>query len=1310
MRRPEPLATLPACVAAVLALASAGPGAPAAELPRVKPIRAAASPATGDNKAAPVEQAVVRLNYISTDWSKVLAELAEATGAQLLVYDTPPGRYSRQDWKRYTPSEAIRILNRELEPQGFRILAKDKFLTVIDLRRARAEYRPPVYGDGDGAAAETGEPAAAAGPRTRAPAATTRNVSPASATTSRKGSDRLVRRAGYEEEAAQETAASPTGSKVLRPLHRDAADLARQLFDAFRARAEQIDAGPHGLPAFRVHRAPVDALPRSNDRPEPWFVLELDTQNGELHVTAADATADAVARLFQRLDKPAGSTGQTARLVAAEGNLGAVAAELAPQLERLQAARRELARNDPDQAASRRLDAAGTVPARQSIARPFPEREALTWNNPAQVAQQSDAAAQDVAPGQETAPAAPESQQRPLQPGSPDFLPELIGRLRGDVTVQSLPDLDLLILTGNQRDVDQVLQVIRIIEEMALGSAPGIHFQPLKHVDSEALAALLTDVYTRISALRGRSGTTAAQTGTMVDAVAVTQPNAVLILSPENMLKDVLTLVEELDQPVDPKTEVEVFRLRHAVASQVVTQLTTFYQTRPGLGTTLRVIGDPRTNSVIVQARPNELSEVRTYIRQVDRPNTSAVSQVRVIQLKYAVADELAQFLMSAVQGAIAPAQVTGQQGQIGAPGVGAAQVAQELRDAKSVVLEFLALDGTTQRLVRSGLLSDIRITANINTNSLMITAPAESLLLLEELVRILDQPAAQVAEIKVFTLKNADANTAVQLLQDLFSTGQQQGQGFGANQQGAAQLGIQIAGAEGASSGLIPLRFSVDPRTNSVVAIGGGETLRVVQAILLRLDTSDVRNRQTTVLHLRNSPATEIANAINTFLQSQRQLLQIDPQGTSLIEVLEQEVIVTPEPVRNNLLISATPRYFDEILRIAEELDKEPAQVVIQALLLEVELNDTDEFGVELGFQDSILFDRSVTEAPITINETTTLPNGTQTTTQQVLSITGVPGFLFNNNPLGNNLGVNSGQVGTQGLSNFALGRVNDELGFGGLVLSASSESVSVLIRALSSRRNVRILSRPQVTALDNQLAQVQVGQQVPVVTGVNIGTTGQANPIVTPDDAGIILTVTPRISPEGQIVMQVAAEKSQFLLDGVPIFVDATTGNTVTSPIKNITTALTTVKVPDGQTIVIGGMITKSDEEAHAGVPWLMDVPILGNLFRYDSRTMRRTELLIFLTPRIVHGDADMELIKQVEADRMHYFEEEAESIHGPLFGVPPAMLPPPAGTAVPGPGLSTPPSPELDGAVPLPPPPGSEGPAARNERPAIMRLGRR
>ncbi|MCA9056562.1 MAG: type II and III secretion system protein, partial [Planctomycetaceae bacterium] len=236
-----------------------------------------------------------------------------------------------------------------------------------------------------------------------------------------------------------------------------------------------------------------------------------------------------------------------------------------------------------------------------------------------------------------------------------------------------------------------------------------------------------------------------------------------------------------------------------------------------------------------------------------------------------------------------------------------------------------------------------------------------------------------------------------------------------------------------------------------------------------------------------------------------------------------------------------------------------------------------------------------------------------------------------------------------------FALGRTNADLGFGGLVLAASSQSVSVLIRALASRRNVRVLSRPQVIALDGQEAQIQVGNRVPIVQGVTTNTLGVASPQVNYDDAGIILTVQPRISPEGQIVMVVAAEKSAYTNTGVAIYTD-TAGNTFTSPTKNVTTASTTVKIPDGQTVVVGGMITKSDTTIERKVPWLGDIPIVKSLFRYDSHTEKRTELLIFLTPRIVHGDGDAELIKQVEAERVHFFEEEAEAIHGPLYGVPP------------------------------------------------------
>src|SRR5690606_12307816 len=150
-------------------------------------------------------------------------------------------------------------------------------------------------------------------------------------------------------------------------------------------------------------------------------------------------------------------------------------------------------------------------------------------------------------------------------------------------------------------------------------------------------------------------------------------------------------------------------------------------------------------------------------------------------------------------------------------------------------------------------------------------------------------------------------------------------------------------------------------------------------------------------------------------------------------------------------------------------------------------------------------------------------------------------------------NIAGNPSVVGTQGLSNFGLGRINEELGFGGLVLQASSDAVNVLIRALEARRNVRILSRPQVMALDNQVALIQDGQTVPVINGftqqnlTNVPTVEQRN-------IGIILEVTPRINPAGQVVMTVNAQKSGLTGQGVPLIVDPTTGATIEAPIIDV------------------------------------------------------------------------------------------------------------------------------------------------------------
>ena len=305
--------------------------------------------------------------------------------------------------------------------------------------------------------------------------------------------------------------------------------------------------------------------------------------------------------------------------------------------------------------------------------------------------------------------------------------------------------------------------------------------------------------------------------------------------------------------------------------------------------------------------------------------------------------------------------------------------------------------------------------------------------------------------------------------------------------------------------------------------------------------------------------------------------------------------------------------------MELVEGLDAQPPQVMIQVILVEVELDNLHEFGVELGLQDSLLFDRSLLGSILT------------------------PGYNFNNQPLGNantpgSLATKS-TVGGQALSHFSLGRTSTDTDFGGLVLSASSENVSVLLRAMNQSRNVEILSRPQIMTLDNQPAFIQVGQRVPRIVGTSINQVGQVNTVEL-ENVGLILGVTPRISPEGMVVMDLDAEKSEVgpEIEGIPVSISST-GEVIRSPRVNITTAQTTVSSASGQTIVIGGLITTNNTTLSRRVPWLSDVPVLGNLFRFDGTKNSRKELLIILTPHVVRGPSEAEYIKQVETARMSW-----------------------------------------------------------------------
>ncbi|MBC7815852.1 MAG: hypothetical protein IAG10_03015, partial [Planctomycetaceae bacterium] len=1065
--------------------------------------------------------------------------------------------------------------------------------------------------------------------------------------------------------------------------HQTARNVSRSLYQAFEQDAELIDQGPNGLPGFVVWRdAPAanrgpaaSRLPKAAPKRLARFAVGVDTKGDRLLIDGPPTEVAAIKNLVVKLDVVSNAGDGSVRLVSTKRDPKQVTQTLNSAIKQLAQARAAESTDDTELAQAE----TPAKPKAKKKAKKKAESKPAAPTNPADPKQPSETGEMEA-------------------PSDKSNEPSISGPLKGDVTVEELGDV--LILRGNEADVEAVMRLINQIESMLSGSVPDVNVRPLTHVDGESMADLLTTVYERLNRSRGRSATDQTQ---QIVVIAIGKPNAVMVLASERDMPTVDMLIKKLDQPVDPTNEFEVFRLRYAVASQVLTAIDSFFSggttsgtggqattpgttrsTTGGLRGRVKTISDSRTNSVIVQARPRDLEEVRRLIEELDQVGSKSVNQIRLIPLKNAIADDMATLLNLAIQSVISPPQQprTTQGGAQGGGQGGAAggQVDQKLREAKSAVLQMLDTEDG-EAMVESGILADIRINSDPHTNSLVVTAPEESLALIQALVKRFDKPSSMVAEIKHFTLKNADASSIVTMLNTLFNNQQQQGQGQRGGGQQNQQLGIQLQGAEDASSQLIPLKFSTDIRTNSIIAVGGAEALSVVEAIILRLDASDARQRTMSVFRLKNSPAAEVANAITLFLSGQQNLAAQGNQDLiSDVEQLERQIVVVAEANSNSLLISATPRYLKDITEMINRIDSAKPEVVIQALLVEVALDNTDEFGIELGFQDSILFDRSTVLSPVTnvtqnsifntTSQTSAVNQTGQTTTTTTVTpqslqtslpfATGVPGFPFNNLPLGNNFSApNSGKVGSQGLSNFSVGRTNGNLGFGGLVLSAGSESVNVLLRALSATRRVEILSRPQIRTLDSQLGQINVGQIVPVVSGItSSGITGQFVPQITRDPSGILLEVTPRITPDDRIVMQVHAERSKYDLSSTSAVILVGAGNgsgAITSPVKDISTALTTVSVANEQTIVLGGLIQKTDDEITRKVPWLGDIPILGQAFRYDSHSMRRTELLIFLTPRIVKNNSVSEIIKQIESERLHYTECEAEALHGPLFGIP-------------------------------------------------------
>jgi type II secretory pathway component GspD/PulD (secretin) len=507
---------------------------------------------------------------------------------------------------------------------------------------------------------------------------------------------------------------------------------------------------------------------------------------------------------------------------------------------------------------------------------------------------------------------------------------------------------------------------------------------------------------------------------------------------------EIINEIEELSAVTVPA--IEIHELRFVDSVQLAVLLTRLYAQDGILGSrigTLSITPLAKPNAVLIIGRQENVQTAIDLIEQLDQP-VEPTSRFEVFPLQHASAPEVKTLVDTFL----------GQQ---------EGEDRQQREEEEALVLAPRAV-----------------VVADARTNSLIVSASPRDLAEIAALIQRVDRPGA-TAELKVFTVINGDATALAEMLRTLFAV-PEDGDGTGGG------LG---------QGGPVRMQFSVDPRTNSIIAAGSREDLAVVEAILLRLDEGELRERTTTVVRLNNARAIDVATALQDWLQTERTAEEAVDLAISPFEQIEREVIIVPEAATNSLIVSATPRFYNQVIGVIRDLDERPPMVLIQVLIAEVRLSDTDEFGVELGLQDSILFDRSLLGELTTISTTTdTQSNGNVVTTTQdtIVNAPGVPGFNFNDGsqPLGNNLSnsalATASNVAAQGLSNFSVGRWNPGLGFSGFVFSASSDAVSVLLRALQEKRRLEVLSRPQLMALDNQPGEVQVGQNVPRIVATNI------------------------------------------------------------------------------------------------------------------------------------------------------------------------------------------------------------------------------
>lgn len=751
------------------------------------------------------------------------------------------------------------------------------------------------------------------------------------------------------------------------------------------------------------------------------------------------------------------------------------------------------------------------------------------------------------------------------------------------VPVSIVPDVrtNTLIVAGSREGFNTLQNILKGLDTPDLHSDNVYRVFPLAQTSADKIRGTLEQLFNNRPR---RPGEPEPQPITVVSDRWL---NALIVAALPEDLEMVGSLIERLDQPDSPAGRVHVIPILRANAASVSQTIASLFGAGPdGAAAAVQVSVDDRLNALVISAGEADFRRVSGLVSQLDSDLVARVSEIRVFPLQHALATEIARILTQSI-GTKPEA--------LGTENVN-----------RQTLLQIVTRTKDGQDLVSSALQEGVLVTADTRTNSLVVSAPVENLPLIEQLIYKLDTSAPQLAKIRVFSLVNADATEMARILTELFRLTPVETGGEGSSER-AVRYTLSRKDSVSKSAGSTDgegtedstdeddptvgtaeqdsLVVTVDGRTNSLIIGGTDHYVALAGGIIDELDSSPALERRTEIYRLRNARAADISDALQTFFaQSQAgapAVVGTQEIGTSIQQSIEQEVSLVGEPNSNTLLVTASPRYFEEIARIIDELDQPQAQVLIQALIAEVTLDKTTALGMEFTYT----------------------------------------GF-FNNQPLevGDNFGV-PGEIAS----------------FGGLSAAVTGSELAGILRALQTDGRLEVLSRPQILAVDNQPAEINIGQSVPQITGSQTTELGNINNTIEYRDVGVILRVTPRISPDGFVSLEVEPEISSLSSSNVNV------GQAGSAPIFNERKATTTVRVQNGHTIMIGGLISTDDDVRDEGIPILKSIPLIGMLFRDRSVSKKRTELIIILTPQIITTVDQADRMTQKGLERSGLQEQE-------------------------------------------------------------------